>query len=96
MLRAQSQKDLYKKHHNTADGRIRVWFGIRQIMNSTDRLLLETRDITRELQTGIHMVLNSARFSCVYVFFHSCIWVTIYEDICAMNGPCTLISFEDV
>lgn len=51
----QSQKELYTKHHNTADGRIRVWFGIRQIMNSTDRLLLETRDIARELKTGIHM-----------------------------------------
>ncbi|KAH7516765.1 hypothetical protein FEM48_Zijuj10G0169500 [Ziziphus jujuba var. spinosa] len=51
----QSQRKLYEKHHDTADGRIRVWFGIRQIMNSTDRLLLETRDIARELKTGIHM-----------------------------------------
>ncbi|XP_061364183.1 uncharacterized protein LOC133307651 isoform X4 [Gastrolobium bilobum] len=51
----QSQKDNYEKHHNTAQGRIRVWFGIRQIMNSTDRLLLETRDAARQLNTGIHM-----------------------------------------
>ncbi|KDP26851.1 hypothetical protein JCGZ_18009 [Jatropha curcas] len=51
----QSQKELYEKHHNTADGRIRVWLGIRQIMNSTDRLLLETRDTAMELKTGIHM-----------------------------------------
>ncbi|WRX13586.1 Amidohydrolase-related - like 3 [Theobroma cacao] len=51
----QSQKMLYEKHHNTADGRIRVWLGIRQVMNSTDRLLLETRDAARELKTGIHM-----------------------------------------
>uniref|UniRef100_A0A2N9GPH5 Amidohydrolase-related domain-containing protein n=1 Tax=Fagus sylvatica TaxID=28930 RepID=A0A2N9GPH5_FAGSY len=51
----QMQKELYEKHHNTADGRIRVWFGIRQIMNSTDRLLLETRDAARQLKTGIHM-----------------------------------------
>ncbi|XP_058093059.1 uncharacterized protein LOC131239385 isoform X6 [Magnolia sinica] len=51
----QSQKDLYKKHHDTADGRIRVWFGLRQIMNATDRLLLETRDVAKELNTGIHM-----------------------------------------
>lgn len=51
----QSQKELHKKHHNTADGRIRIWLGIRQIMNSTDRLLLETRDTAKELQTGIHM-----------------------------------------
>ncbi|KAL2510366.1 5'-deoxyadenosine deaminase [Forsythia ovata] len=51
----QSQKELYKKHHNTADGRIRVWFGIRQIMNSTDDLLNGTRDAAEELETGIHM-----------------------------------------
>ncbi|KAH7833195.1 hypothetical protein Vadar_003965 [Vaccinium darrowii] len=51
----QSQKELYRKHHNTADGRIRIWLGIRQIMNSTDRLLIETRDAAKELETGIHM-----------------------------------------
>ncbi|XP_057486379.1 uncharacterized protein LOC130772511 isoform X1 [Actinidia eriantha] len=51
----QSQKELYEKHHNTAEGRIRIWLGIRQIMNSTDRLLTETRDTAKELKTGIHM-----------------------------------------
>ncbi|XVE66055.1 hypothetical protein DITRI_Ditri08aG0050800 [Diplodiscus trichospermus] len=51
----QSQKQLYEKHHNTADGRIRIWLGIRQVMNSTDRLLLETKKAARELKTGIHM-----------------------------------------
>lgn len=66
ILRAQLQKELYNKHHNTADGRIRVWFGIRQIMNSTDRLLLETRDAARQLKTGIHMVWN--RGMCVFSF----------------------------
>ncbi|KAF6137943.1 hypothetical protein GIB67_041816 [Kingdonia uniflora] len=52
---ALSQKELHKKHNDTADGRIRIWFGIRQIMNATDRLLLETRDTAKELNTGIHM-----------------------------------------
>ncbi|KAB2043521.1 hypothetical protein ES319_D01G023000v1 [Gossypium barbadense] len=51
----QSQMKLYEKHNNTADGRIRIWLGIRTVMNSTDRLLLETRDAARELKTGIHM-----------------------------------------
>ncbi|XP_057731169.1 uncharacterized protein LOC130946436 [Arachis stenosperma] len=51
----QSQKDNYNKYHNTADGRIRVWFGIRQIMNSSQQLLLETRDAAAQLGTGIHM-----------------------------------------
>lgn len=52
----QSQKELYEKHHDTAEGRIRIWFGIRQIMNSTDELLIQTRDVARELKTGIHMI----------------------------------------
>ncbi|KAL3511476.1 hypothetical protein ACH5RR_030877 [Cinchona calisaya] len=51
----QSQKELYKKYHNTADGRIRIWLGIRQIMNATEFLLAQTRDTAKELQTGIHM-----------------------------------------
>jgi hypothetical protein len=64
----QSQKELYEKHHNTADGRIRIWFGLRQIMNATDRLLLETRDIAQKLNTGIHMVLtqNLLVYSSLY------------------------------
>ncbi|XP_028093792.1 uncharacterized protein LOC114293907 isoform X2 [Camellia sinensis] len=58
MLRDASwkfQKKQHEKHHNTADGRIRIWLGIRQIMNSTDHLLTEMRDIVKELKTGIHM-----------------------------------------
>lgn len=51
----QSQKDNYYKYNNTAQGRIRIWFGIRQIMNSTHRLLLETKDAAIQLKTGIHM-----------------------------------------
>ncbi|GMH20387.1 hypothetical protein Nepgr_022228 [Nepenthes gracilis] len=51
----ESQKELYKKHHNAADGRIRIWFGIRQIMNATDQLLIETRNTSKEMNTGIHM-----------------------------------------
>ncbi|KAL6186293.1 hypothetical protein ACLB2K_042414 [Fragaria x ananassa] len=52
----KSQKELYNMHHNSADGRIRVWLGIRQIMNATDGLLLATRYIAKELKTGIHMI----------------------------------------
>ncbi|RDX87423.1 dadD, partial [Mucuna pruriens] len=51
----QSQMDNYDKYHNTAQGRIRIWFGIRQIINSTHRLLIETRHAATQLKTGIHM-----------------------------------------
>ncbi|KAL8241703.1 hypothetical protein R6Q59_012005 [Mikania micrantha] len=63
----QSQKELHNKHHNTADGRIRIWLGIRQIMNSTDRLLLQTRDTSKELQTGIHMHVAEIPFENHFV-----------------------------
>ncbi|KAM7258694.1 hypothetical protein ACFE04_014435 [Oxalis oulophora] len=49
------QKENYDKYHNAADGRIRIWFGIRQVMNSTERLLLKTKQVAKELETGIHM-----------------------------------------
>ncbi|KAL9275691.1 5'-deoxyadenosine deaminase-like protein [Drosera capensis] len=51
----ESQKELYKKHHNTTNGRIRVWFGVQQIMNTTDQLLMETSKVSKELNTGLHM-----------------------------------------
>ncbi|XP_074295740.1 uncharacterized protein LOC141623537 isoform X2 [Silene latifolia] len=58
----QSQKELYEKHHDTAEGRIKIWLGIRQIMNSTDHLLIETRNLAKELKTGIHMHIAEIQF----------------------------------
>ena len=46
-------------HHDTAEGRIRVWFGLRQIMNSTDDLLLRTKEAADRRHTGINMVRTS-------------------------------------
>ncbi|KAL5710496.1 hypothetical protein ACHQM5_021053 [Ranunculus cassubicifolius] len=57
-----SQVEMYHKYNGAADGRLRVWFGIRQITTSTDDLLNRTRDKAKELHTGIHMhvaVLNT-------------------------------------
>lgn len=67
IIRSQSQKQLYEKHHDTAEGRVRIWLGIRQIMNSTDRLLMETRDLAKELNTGIHMVTKFLQLA-IYAF----------------------------
>ncbi|KAJ6393200.1 hypothetical protein OIU77_022635 [Salix suchowensis] len=70
----QSQMELYEKHNNTADGRIRVWFGIRQIMNASDRLLLETRNMAQELKTGIHMHVAEIPYENQFVKAHT-VWV---------------------
>ncbi|XP_031489431.1 uncharacterized protein LOC116256999 [Nymphaea colorata] len=63
----QSQRELYSRHHGAADGRIRVWLGIRQIMNATDQLLLETRNVAKELKTGIHMHVAEISYENQYV-----------------------------
>lgn len=49
------QKELYDKYNNTADGRIKIWFGLRTIFNNSDELILKTKKIADELKTGIHM-----------------------------------------
>ena len=36
------QVDDLKKFHNTADGRVQIWFGLRTIFNNTDDLIVRT------------------------------------------------------
>ncbi|GLJ45651.1 hypothetical protein SUGI_0960910 [Cryptomeria japonica] len=63
----QIQEELYKNLHNTADGRIKVWFGVRQIMNATDDLLLLTKEFADKLNTGIHMHVAEIPYENEYV-----------------------------
>lgn len=44
-IRSQAQEELFKNLNGSAEGRIRIWFGLRQILNATDPLLLETRPL---------------------------------------------------
>jgi len=63
----QIQEELYKNLHGTADGRIRVWFGIRQILNATDDLLFLTKEIADKFNTGIHMHVAEIPYENEYV-----------------------------
>lgn len=49
------QRDLFDRYHNTANGRIRMWFAIRTIFNATDELLLRTKSEAAQRGVGIHM-----------------------------------------
>ena len=51
----KAQKELYDKYNNTADERIKIWFGLRTIFNNSDELILKTKEIADKLNTGIHM-----------------------------------------
>lgn len=49
------QKEAFNKWHNKADGRIKYWFAVRTIFNATEDLLIKTKDIADQLETGLHM-----------------------------------------
>lgn len=67
LIHSGIQEELYKNLHGTADGRIRVWFGLRQILNATDDLLFLTKEIADKLNTGIHMHVAEIPYENEYV-----------------------------
>lgn len=50
-------EELYKNYHNTGEGRIRIWFALRQAMTSSPELLEATSIRSKELNTGVHIHL---------------------------------------
>ena len=49
------QEDDLKKFHNTHDGRVKVWFGLRTIFNNTDDLIVRTKELADKYDVGVHM-----------------------------------------
>ena len=62
---ARQEEDI-KKYHNTADGRVKVWFGIRTIFNATDELILRTKELADKYGVGVHMHIAEARSEVEY------------------------------
>lgn len=60
------QVDDLKKYHNTADGRIQVWFGLRTIFNNTDQLIIRTKELADYYNVGIHMHVAEAKSEVEY------------------------------
>ncbi len=61
------QEEDLKKFHNTADGRVKVWFGVRTIFNATDELLLGTKELADQYGVGIHMHVAEAKAEVDYL-----------------------------
>ncbi|MFP4492123.1 MAG: amidohydrolase [Spirochaetaceae bacterium] len=51
----QTQVENYETWDGKADGRIRVWFGLRTIFNNSDELIVETKKLADRYKTGVHM-----------------------------------------
>lgn len=48
---------LYDRYHGAGDGRIRIWYGLRQVMTCSPQMIELTAGRARERGTGIHMHL---------------------------------------
>lgn len=51
----QVQVENLEKWNGAADGRIRVWFGLRTIFNTSDALIIRTKELADRYGVGIHM-----------------------------------------
>ena len=49
------QEENIRNWHKTADGRIRVWFGLRTLFNNSDELVKRTKALADKHNVGIHM-----------------------------------------
>lgn len=49
------QVELFKKYNNTANERVKIWFGLRTIFNNSDNLIIKTKELADKYNTGIHM-----------------------------------------
>lgn len=61
------QLEDFEAFHNTADGRVQVWFGLRTIYNNTDELIVRTKELADKHQVGVHMHVAEARSEVEYV-----------------------------
>ena len=61
------QESWLKTHHNTANGRIRVWFGLRTLFNNSDELVVRTKELADKYGVGIHMHVAECQAEVDYV-----------------------------
>ncbi len=55
-------------YHNTADGRVQVWFGLRTIFNDTDEICVRTKELADHYGVGIHMHVAEAKEERDYTY----------------------------
>ena len=52
--------------HNSADGRVQVWFGLRTLFNNSDSLILKTKELADSYGVGVHMHVAEVKEEIVY------------------------------
>ncbi|MBC3887175.1 amidohydrolase family protein [Acetobacterium paludosum] len=49
------QEEDIRKYHNTADGRVQIWVGLRTIFNNSDDLIIKSKELADKYNVGLHM-----------------------------------------
>ena len=55
-----------ERFHNTADGRVQIWFGLRTIFNNSDELIVRTKELADRYGVGVHMHVAEAKSEIEY------------------------------
>lgn len=63
-------EDLYATYQGAGDGRLDVWFGIRQVMSCSPELIEEAASLARYYNTGLHAHLAEHRDEVRYCLEH--------------------------
>lgn len=63
---AQKIESLYQDFHGAGDGRIQIWFALRQVMTSTPALIEHMAEKAKEYNTGLHIHLSEHRDEVSY------------------------------
>ena len=63
---ARTVEDI-RNFHNTANGRVQVWFGLRTIFNNSDELILRSKEEADKYGVGVHMHVAEVRDEVEYL-----------------------------
>ncbi|MFD2616210.1 amidohydrolase family protein [Terrilactibacillus laevilacticus] len=63
---AEKIENLYKEFHGAGNGRIQIWFALRQVMTSTPALIELMARKAKEYKTGLHIHLSEHRDEVSY------------------------------
>ena len=66
----EKTEDLYKQYDGAGNGRLRIWFGLRQVISCSEELIRATGERAKELNTGVHVHLAEHKDEVVYCLEH--------------------------
>jgi 5-methylthioadenosine/S-adenosylhomocysteine deaminase len=80
-------ESLYKEWNGKANGRIRVWMGMRQIMICSTELLVCIKELADRLHTGIHIHLDEGTYEVDYAIEKASLRPAEYLASIGFLGP---------